>query len=383
MNAKEAFEVEINNEILKWVINTSGWNTSKLAEKVGISENDFNKILNSEKKLTITQLIKLSKLIKRPLAFFLLYELPSEEKKPLPKDYRMIPGKEGVFSKETLLAIRIARRLQAVSRELAQNLNTDLKPTITIVTDEDNPQKIAEEYRNKIKISDDLQQKWGNPNKLFNFLREFIERQNILVFQYPMPVEEVRGFTLSDSIPKVIVINSKDQITARIFTLMHEFAHILLNESVINMPEESLFFDKNQNEIERWCNNFTSEFLLPEYLAKKIFEDNKPSLTETKTLKQLSNKWKISKKFILYKMFKLQYIDKQQLEEILKRPYKEKKVKGGPSPAVKCVSEKGKKFVSLVSANVNNNFITFADALEYLSIKSHQYQKVLQKIRGE
>jgi Zn-dependent peptidase ImmA (M78 family) len=383
MNTKESFEVEINNEVLKWVINTSGWDTSKLAEKVGISEDYFNKVLNNEKKLTITQLTKLSKLIKRPLAFFLLSELPPEEKKPLPKDYRMISEKEGVFSKETLLTIRIARRLQAVSRELAQNLNTDLEPTVTTVTIEDNPQKIAEEYRNKVKISEGLQKKWDNPNKLLNFLREFIERQNILVFQFPMPVEDVRGFTLSDSILKVIVVNSKDQITARIFTLMHEFAHILLNESVINMPEESLFVDKNQNEIERWCNNFTSEFLLPDSLARKIFEENKPNLTETKTLNQLSNKWKISKKFILYKMFKLRYINKQQLEEILKRPYKEKKAKGGPSPDVKCVSEKGKKFVSLVSANVNNNFITFVDALEYLSIKSHHYQKVLQKIRGE
>jgi Zn-dependent peptidase ImmA (M78 family) len=382
MNTKESFEVEVNNEVLKSTIKTSGWDISKLAEKVGISEEDFNKILNNEKRLTITQLTKLSKLIKRPLAFFLLSELPPEEKKPLPKDYRMIPGREGVFSKETLLTIRIVRRLQTVSRELAQNLNTTLLPTVTKVTIHDNPQKIAEEYRNKVKFSEDTQKKY-NPNKLFNFLRDFIERQNILVFQFPMPVEDVRGFTLSDDIPKVIVINSKDQITARIFTLIHEFAHILLNESVIDMPEESLVVSENQNEIEKWCNDFASEFLLPELLARRIFEENKPSLTETKTLNRLSNKWKISKKFILYKMLKLNFINKPQFEDILKRPYKEKKEKGGPSPDVRCISEKGKRFISLVSANVNNNFITFADALSYLSIKSHYYQKVLQKIKGD
>jgi Zn-dependent peptidase ImmA (M78 family) len=382
MNEKESFEVEINNEVLKWAINTSGWDISKLAEKVGISENDLNKVLNNEKKLTITQLKKLSKLIKRPLAFFLLSELPPEEKKPLPRDYRMIPGKEGIFSKETLFTIRIARRLQTVSRELAQNLNMGLEPTVTIVTTEDNPQKIAEEYRNKVKLSENLQKKVANPNKLLNFLRDFIERQNILVFQFPMPVEDVRGFALSDDIPKVIVINSKDQVTARIFTLMHEFAHILLNESVIDMPEESLVIE-NQNEIEKWCNDFASEFLLPESLAREIFNENKQSLTETKTLDRLSNKWKLSKKFILYKMLELNFIDKPQFDEILKRPYKEKKMKGGPSPDVRCISEKGKRFISLVSANVNNNFITFADALGYLSIKSHHYQKVLQKIKGD
>jgi hypothetical protein len=55
MNTKESFEIEVNNEVLKWAINTSGWDTSKLAEKVGISEDYFNKVLNNEKKLTITQ----------------------------------------------------------------------------------------------------------------------------------------------------------------------------------------------------------------------------------------------------------------------------------------------------------------------------------------
>ena len=381
MGAKgKSFEVEINNEILKWAIKTSGWNVIELARKLGMTEDNFNKVLNSERLLTINQLKKLSKYLRRPLGFFLLPKLPEE--KPLPKDYRMIPGKEGIFSKETILAIRIARRLQNVSKELAQNLNMNLEPNITVINVQSTPEKIAEEYRNKFQISENLQKRWNNPNRLFNFLREFIEKQNIFVFQFPLPMNDVRGFTLLDDVPKVIVINSRDKMEARIFTLMHEFAHVLLNKSAIDMPEESLFINKNQNEIEHWCNEFASELLLPNSLAKRIFEENKPNLTETKTLNRLSSKWKISKKFILYKMFKLNYINKQQLEEILERPYKEKKTKGGPSPDVRCISEKGKKFISLVSANLDNNFITFVDALDYLSIKSHCYQKVLQKIRG-
>jgi len=381
MKSKE-FEVEINNEVLKWAIKTSGWDTLELSKKIGINESDLNKVLNNEKKFTIAQLTKLSKLIKRPIAFFLLSEIPPEERKPLPKDYRMIPRKKDVFSKETILAIRIARKLQTSSRELAQNLNTTLIPNVTKITINDNPQEVAEEYRNKAKFLEDLQKKADSPSKVFNFLRDFIENQNILVFQFPMPVDDVRGFTLSEDIPKVIVINSKDQIKSRIFTIMHEFAHILLDESIIDMPEESLVREK-QNKIEEWCNKFASEFLLPKAIAERIFEENKSNLTETKTLNRLTNKWKISKKFILYKMLKLNFIDKPQYEEILRRPYKEEKTKGSPPPEVRCISEKGKRFISLVSANVNNNFITFADALGYLSVKADHYQKILEKIKGD
>jgi len=53
---------------------------------------------------------------------------------------------------------------------------------------------------------------------------------NILVFQFSMPIEDARGFALTDMNPNVIVVNSKDSIEARLFSLMLEFGHILLGE---------------------------------------------------------------------------------------------------------------------------------------------------------
>ena len=131
----------------------------------------------------------------------------------------------------------------------------------------DNPELIAAEYRKLFDLNLETQRKIKDAYRLFSYLRDVLEDSNVLVFQFSMPVEDARGFALADDLPSIVVINSKDTIEARLFTLMHEFGHILLGETVIDIPDESL---KNRNNVERWCNAFSSSFLLPEESAREL-----------------------------------------------------------------------------------------------------------------
>jgi len=384
---KKSLSVEVNPSILKWAIGSSGWDEHEIVTKLKLSPNIFGGWLRGETKPTLKQLEDLAKTVKRPLAVFFLSESPKE--KPLPKDYRMLPEKEGKFDKKTILAIRRARRLQKVSKELSENLNTSLvKATPTIKLSE-NPKEIAEKYRVEFKFDEGTQKKLKTSYEVFNFLRDIIEDKNIIVFQIPMPVEDARGFTLVDDSPAIIVVNSKDLIEARIFTLMHEFGHVLLNESGVSMPENALFI-KNLGSVEKWCNDFSSAFLLPETLAKNEFVLNKDFLIETKTLNKLSRVYKVSKAMLLYNMSKLNFISKSQYDAVLER-YKpgvikpkekgEKKGRFRPTADKQCLSERGQKFVSLVVTNVDKGFITHSDALDYLSIKAKNLDKVMSKAK--
>jgi Zn-dependent peptidase ImmA (M78 family) len=164
---------------------------------------------------------------------------------------------------------------------------------------------------------------------------------------------------------------------------MHEFEHIILRDTVIDMPEDSLFGNNIKNEIEEWCNEFASEFLLPEEIAIEIFNRYKSNITNLENIEKISKKWKVSKKFLLYKMYKLGYIGRKDFEHLMPVDKKTKTgKKGSPPPDIRCISERGKKFIILVRNNVNNNFITLREALDYLSIKVHHYQKVIKKIEG-
>ncbi len=383
MSRKPSLEVEVEPTVLKWAVETSGWANTEIAKRLKISPTTFQKWFTGNAFPTIKQLEDLSQTIKRPLAAFFLSEPPKEP--PLPKDYRQLPDREGKFDKKTILAIRRARRLQNISKELAENLNIPLRTAITYVKQSDDPKEIALCYRKEFGFTEELQRKkLKNSHEVFTFLRDAIEQKNILVFQILMLLEDARGFALVNDTPEVVVANSTDEIEPRIFTLMHEFGHVLLHESGVSMPERTLFA-KRVGPVEKWCNDFAAGFLLPKSVAESEFTKYKQILTEPPTLNKLSRQYKVSKAMLLYNMFKLQYISQKEYDAVQKR-YKFDKVKGpstgfGVSADKRCIREKGQKFVSLVVSNFEQGLITRSDALDYLSIKSKNLEKILSRVK--
>ena len=380
----KSISIEVVPEVLKWLRESSGCKIDEVSKNLGITSEAILDFETGKKFPTLTQLRNLSKLYKRPLASFFLSE-PKEEK-PLPKDYRFLPNRANVFDKKTILAIRRSRRLQGLGKELSMNIRYETVTKAKKAALTDNPELVAAEYRRLFALDFEKQRKFQDSYKLFAYLRDVLEDSNVLVFQFSMPIEDARGFALADDLPSIIVINSKDSIEARLFTLMHEFAHILLGETVIDIPDESL---ANRDNIERWCNGFSASFLLPKQSVEELFKEYHGRLTETETLNSLSRKYKVSKAVLLVKMMELDYISRQEFDNVLARyvpkesenKTDDKKKKIGVTSDQRCLSEVGNKFVSLVANNFDKDFITYSDALSYLSIKSKNFDRVLAKAR--
>jgi len=382
MFRKPSLEVEVEPTVLQWAVETSGWAHAEIAKKLKISPTTFQNWFTGNVHPTVKQLEILSTTLKRPLATFFLSKPPKEP--PIPKDYRMLPEKEGKFDKKTILAIRRARRLQNISRDLAENLNVPLRTAVTYVKQDDDAKKIAEFYRDDFNFTEEFQRKLKSPYEAFNFLRDVLEEKNILAFQISMLLEDARGLALVDNSPEVLVVNSKDQIEARIFTLMHEFGHVLLHESGVSMPERTLFA-KRVGPVEKWCNDFAAAFLLPESIAQTEFTTYKEDIVESSILNKLSRRYKVSKAMLLYNMYKLRYISQSEYDTVLERykPDKAKEKPGGfaASADKRCLQEKGQKFVALVANNLEQGFITHSDALDFLSIKAKNLEKVLSRVK--
>jgi len=377
--------VEVNPEVLKWLRESSGWRSiDELSKRLKTTPDIISEFEAGKRSPTLTQLNKMAALFKRPLASFFLSE-PKQDK-PLPKDYRLLPNKKGIFERKTILAIRRARNLQNISKELSINIGYETKAKVGKVKISDNPDVIAKKYREIFDLSFEKQRKFKDAYKFFGYMRDVLEDFNILVFQFSMPIEDARGFALVDDLPFIIVVNSKDSIEARLFTLMHEFGHILLDETVIDIPDESLTY---KDSIERWCNDFASSFLLPEEPSRKLFRGYGTKLTETESLNSLSRMYKVSKAALLVRMRGLNYISNEEFDSVMSR-YKSKEPKAKPEKGKKvmrlksdqrCLSGMGNKFISLVANNFDRDFITYSDALTYLSIKSKNFDKVLAKAR--
>jgi len=375
---KKSFEVSVNPKIIKWARENAGFSDEEIAKKIGISIENYKKIESGEKEPTFKQIEKLSRLFKRPISVFLLPEPPFEP--ALTTSFRILPKTENEISKELRLSIRKARYYQNIAHELINEVFTP-KTQFPKVTIKNDPIYLAKKQRQECNISINEQFNFKNVYHAFNKWREFIESKNILVFQFKFPLESARGFVLMDKEPYTIVLNSADNIFARIFTLFHEYAHILLNQPEIYVEEEII---KQYPKIENWCNKFVSEFLVPEeYLIKE--DDYKQFTNKSKTLGEtllsLSKRFLVSKHAVLTKFRTMDLITQEEYEEEVVKLKKEFNVKREENKVFlpsykKCIQEKGKKFVSLIMLSKEKGVITSADATEYLSLKLKNIKKL-------
>jgi Zn-dependent peptidase ImmA (M78 family) len=197
------------------------------------------------------------------------------------------------------------------------------------------------------------------------------------VFQFPMPVEEIRGFSLiREEYPPVIVISSKDAPNGRIFTLFHEYCHILSGNSGLCIPSEVV--DEGHRDIEKFCNEFAGNFLVPTHHLKKSIKASQVSNVEELIL-DLSKAFVVSQFVILRRLYSLKEIDFKEyrrLFHLLQKGVKKVEPAGGDFYKNQ-YAEKGKKFISLVVEAESGGKITLSRALDYLGLKTKHYDQVV------
>lgn len=385
-------DVVIAPDVFRWLSDSSGFTASEISRKIDVSERIVKSWCSGAQKpvIPLTKVEQLSDLFKRPLAAFLLTQPPEEPK--LPKDFRRHPDSGTGYSKELLLTIRKARRIQDIHHELTDNLHLSAKVPLKIRTLRDDPENTAREERERsgIEISGDSE--GMSPVKAFDIWRQWFESQNISVLKIRIPVGDARGFSLTDGEPYIIVVNSADADRARLFTLFHEYAHILLNKPVVcNQGED----DREEYAgIERWCNHFAGAFLAP---SDKI--DKNPVIRQSLhagnylraagSIKQhflISKDAGLMRLLTLMKISQAQYVsgrDQLRAEYALKEAQRKEKEQSGEeeeggfgvSLDKKCVAEKGAGYVSLVLENVRKGHISSSDALDYLDVKLRHLEK--------
>lgn len=83
-----------------------------------------------------------------------------------------------------------------------------------------------------------------------------------------LSVNEFRAFAMVDDLAPLIFINSNDSMNGKVFSLLHEFAHICLGEN--SLFNESLESGPSGKKNEIICNAVASEILIP---SKRFLED--------------------------------------------------------------------------------------------------------------
>lgn len=375
----------VESTILQWARKTIGLTIDEVAGKINKEPETIREWESGKSKPTISTLKKLSALYKRSLAVFFM---PAPPKEPsMPPDLRTLPLNERRdFSKDTILGIRKARRVQNLYAEIAENLGRNIPQLIPKGDINKDPEQLVMKVRNILNAPIEKQFKLKDDNSAFEYWKDIVENSGVLVLRLTMPLNEARGFSINGQ-PPIIVLNNKDARNANIFSLFHEYAHLMLNKGGICDFQDKYYPTKETKVIETYCNGFAGEFLVPKevFMAEDIVSNiqSDEDLDDEK-LYNLSRKYSVSQAVILVRLYNLRKITKKLLEEKLKYVLRSKKKDGfGRNyPHKTCVRENSKPLVSLVLEAYNQKLINLSNVSGYLDLRLRYFPQVQALIEG-
>ncbi|KSV16329.1 hypothetical protein DA01_06560 [Dehalococcoides mccartyi] len=343
---------------------------------------------------TYIQLEKLAKAYRIPVLTFFMSNPP--EKSVRLKDYRTLSDriKSNIPEFHALV-----QQIEALQMELYDILSSDnIKlDFVGSLSNRPTTEQLAEILHNFLEydFSDQIREK--NIESAFNTLRNKCGDKGIFVllqgdlgsFHSKIDINVFRGITFSDQIAPIIVVNSNDTKSARVFTLIHELVHLFLGESVVsNWNSLDYNIQHSINEIELYCDQVAADFLVP----KNILLDYWNNLTEllvNDKIDKLSGIFKVSPLIIARRLTHPE-IDKISNEyywnyygEFMHNYYIYLKQKKDEKPDVhipnknRITNKLGKKLIDTISKACNSGELSVLDTLRITNIRVKDFTEMM------
>lgn len=381
---KENIHIKVEHKVLVWARESLALTRNHVSKKTGIAAKRLVQLEEGEKQPTLDELKELSKIYKRTIATLLLTAPPKE--KPLPPDRRTIDSKDlGNFHEKTIMAVRKARALAQSYLELRQELGVEVPKLNFFASINDEARSLGTKIRQLLKL-DELRE-IKNINQALEAYIEKVESMGIAVFQLSLTQDKLRGFSITDeAIPIIGIKRGGESATAKIFTLFHELGHIILNEGGLCDLSE-----KTTVEIEKWCNAFAAETLVPtaELLEMQMVveqQHNQQKIWAKKDLVILGNYFHVGPLAILRNLLENKLTTpnfyKEKHEAWNKPQFGRSKTPEGRDIAKETIKEKGKTYIALAFSAFDQNRIDLKDLSDFLGIKLSYIPKTRQLLNA-
>jgi len=259
----------INPALMTWSRRRAGLTQAELAESIPVKEEKVLAWETGESRPTFRQAQQWADRAHIPFGFLFL-KAPPQEALPLP-DLRTIGSDtpEGP-SVDLLDTVRDVLRKQAWYLDYLAEQEREALPFVGRFSSVDAVDDVVADIRRVLGVQVPLK-KGGD-----EYMRQLVagaDAAGILVMRSgivgsnthrKLDVGEFRGFAVSDRYAPVVFINIADAPAARLFTLIHELAHIWIGSSGISSASPA-----DSRRIETFCNAVAGEFLVPELLFRE------------------------------------------------------------------------------------------------------------------
>ena len=376
----------VKPKLLEWARESLGLSIAQAAERTKFELETLKAWEEGTDAPSIAQLRKLGEAYKRPIAVFFLAEPPQgfAPQREFRRLAGILPGKE---SPELLLALRWA----VFRREAAMELHRLIGDSPHRIRAALHPGMDAEEagqyIRELLGVTWRAQTQWASAYEALNAWRSAMEAKGALVFQSSgVELAEMRGTCIPDQPLPVILLNSKDAPHGRIFSLLHEFAHILLHAGGHQTSRMAGARSPEDQPLEVAANAFAAAALLPAQPFISTAEHYAGAAEgDDDALRRLAQKVKVSPEVILRRLVTL----RKAPEGIYRRKrdawgatlwYVRGSV-GGPVPMeVRTIASDGRGYTRLVMSAYDQRLISTNAASDYLGVKPRHFTNIRREL---
>ncbi len=222
-------------------------------------------------------------------------------------------------------------------------------------------------------------------DEAFRFLKEKLEDIGILVMRSgivgnntkrPLDVNEFRAFLLYDDVAPLIFINNNDSKAGKIFSLVHEFFHVLFEQEDVLLD-----LDLQNQQGERQINALTAEFLMQQ---EKILDLWNQKVDAIKQITELSRHFKTSRLAMAIKLADLGLVNREIVERVRSKSVLDFKRKAGgegtPNFYRVYHSRMSPTFLGAVIRSAESGGLSYTRAFNLLGVKGKTYDKIKEDV---
>ena len=372
----------INPESISWARKRAQLNISALAKKLNVAEKKLLAWESGEEQITFKQAQKLADKLLIPFGYLFLKHL---QKKQLSiPDLRTLDnqGINNEPSAELLKIIQIVQEQQHWYKDYLITQGVERNTNIKHFNIDSGVDKIVTDMRNVLNVT--TGQRKGSWEDFFRLLVKKIEGIGVMVVRQgnlghhskPLSVEEFRGFAIFDAVVSVIFINQADVPSARLFTLIHELAHIWIGQSGIS--DVSVQADQKTEVL---CNAVAAEFLVPGNEFRKLWQEYDSwvdNLAELKSHFHVSD-WVLVRRALTLNL--IDYSEYTRYTQKLKLDYKNRpRQNGAPSYYRTQKSQLSEIFSRAIVAEALSGRVLLRDAGHILGMKPNNIAKFAKEL---
>ena len=375
--------------LLAWARHSAGLDIAGAAKRISVTEEVLKEWEAGESHPTIAKLRKAAEVYKRPSAVFYL-PAPPRDFDAL-RDFRRLPDDVPAdFSPKLRYLIRRVRERQAWAIEARREMNAQRIPFVGIASLDDSVVELASRASQWLGSNVADRGRFPAPEETLRYWSARLEANGVFIFQSSdVDPIEMRGFALPDSLAPAIAVNSKDSRAARVFTLLHEFGHILLaSEGISNLDIPPRPRTREQRT-EVFCNALAAEILVPAADLRSSLDAFEWRESVDASLLAMSKTYGVSREVIARRMTDLGFTTRefyQTKREEYQKEFETRAVRARGEFRVPrarmVVRDNGRAFTRLVLTAYGDNSITGRDVSHLLNLKLNHLARLEIEVFG-